>query len=318
MEKTVAQFAGGDLSIEMLRGFRVDSSVLCRSVMAAPWGFGVAGRDVGSFHMVLEGQGWLKVEGRAEPIPIRAGDLVLLPRGDAHWVKDSPGTAAPSLASILAQRAVVDGQLRFGGVEGPVTEIVCGVFSTEDGTTAPWSEWLPAAVVSRAEPSRSNWQSTAAAVLRDEARHPTAGGAVVVNRLLELLLVDALRQELAELANGESAAGVAVADERIGRVLARVRASPADPWTLDSLARVAAMSRSAFSERFRGLVGEAPIRYLTGQRLARAARLVRSTDMTLAEVARRVGYGSEEAFSRAFKARFGDAPSVFRRRAPTG
>jgi AraC-like DNA-binding protein len=78
---------------------------------------------------------------------------------------------------------------------------------------------------------------------------------------------------------------------------------------------VAAMSRSAFSERFRSLVGEAPIRYLSGLRLARAARLLHTTDTTVAEIARRAGYNSEEAFSRAFKLRFGAAPGVFRRQA---
>lgn len=101
---------------------------------------------------------------------------------------------------------------------------------------------------------------------------------------------------------------------RIGRVLARLHERPEEPWTVAELAKVAAMSRSAFSERFRSLVGEAPIRYLSGLRLARAARLLRSTDTTVAEVARRVGYGSEEALSRAFKLRFGAAPRAFRQR----
>jgi transcriptional regulator GlxA family with amidase domain len=109
-----------------------------------------------------------------------------------------------------------------------------------------------------------------------------------------------------------------MADRRIGSVLFRLHASPESAWTVDSLARVAVMSRSAFSERFRSLVGEAPMRYLTGLRLVRAARLLRSTDTTVAVIARLVGYTSEEAFSRAFKARFGDAPSVYRRQARLG
>jgi transcriptional regulator GlxA family with amidase domain len=78
------------------------------------------------------------------------------------------------------------------------------------------------------------------------------------------------------------------------------------------------MSRSAFSERFRSLVGEPPIRYLTELRLTRAARLLRTSDATVADVARTVGYGSEEALSRAFKSRYGEAPSVFRSRARSG
>jgi AraC family transcriptional regulator, alkane utilization regulator len=314
MRKTVARFADGDVANELLRDFRIDSSVLCRSVMAPPWGFGVAGREAASFHVVLEGEGWLEVEGIADPIHLRAGDLAALPMGAAHWVKDSPATTAPSLTSILARHGVVDGELRFGGDDGPLTEIVCGVFALEGARSAPWIERLPRVVVSPGAARGGDWRSAAAAALRQEARQPSRGGAAVVNRLLESLLADALRVELAAFASDAVAPGQAVADRRIGRVLASLHERPEEPWTVDDLARVATMSRSAFSERFRSLVGEAPMRYLSGLRLARAAQLLRSTDTTVAEIARRVGYGSEEALSRAFKLRFGGAPSVFRRR----
>jgi hypothetical protein len=192
MRKTVARFADEDIAGELLRDFRVDSSVLCRSVMAAPWGFGVAGREFGSFHMVLEGQGWLEVDRVPEPIRVRAGDLAVLPTGNAHWVKDSPSTPAPSLTAILARHDVVDGELHFGGDDGPLTEIVCGVFTLEGGRAAPWLGRLPPVVLSTTEPGKSEWRGAVAAALRDEARAPTRGGAVVVNRLLESLLVEVL------------------------------------------------------------------------------------------------------------------------------
>lgn len=314
MRKTVARFADGDIANELLRDFRVESSVLCRSVMAAPWGFGVAGREAGSFHMVLEGQGWLEVAGTTTPIRVRAGDVLVLPSGHAHWVKDAPATTAPSLTSILAQYDVVDGELRFGGDDGPLTEIVCGVFTLEGARPAPWIERLPAVVVAQAEPGSSDWRTAAAAALRAEAGRPTRGGAAVVNRLLESLLADALRTQLAASTTDATPPAEAMRDQRIGRVLARMHERPEEPWTVGTLAQLAAMSRSAFSERFRALVGETPIRYLSGLRLARAMRLLRSTDTTVAEIARRTGYNSEEALSRAFKVRFGDSPRGFRRR----
>jgi AraC family transcriptional regulator, alkane utilization regulator len=312
MQKTVARFADGDIAEELLRDFRIESSVLCRSVMVAPWGFGVAGREVGSFHMVLQGRGWLEVDGVEEAIPVRTGDLVVIPNGRPHWVKDSPTTIAPSLDSILANNDVVDGELRFGGDEGPLTEIVCGVFSVEG--PAPWVERLPPVVVSHSAPGRSAWRGTAAAALRDEARDPSKGGATVVNRLLESLLADAVRGKLAELATDATAPRRAVADERIGRVLARLHARPEEPWTVGTMSRVAAMSRSAFADRFRSLVGEAPKEYLSRLRLVRAARLLRTTDATLGEIATRVGYGSGETLSRAFKLHFGKPPSSARQR----
>jgi AraC family transcriptional regulator, alkane utilization regulator len=314
MQKTVARFADGDIAEELLRDFRIESSVLCRSVMVAPWGFGVAGGAVGSFHMVLQGRGWLEVDGVEEAIPVRTGDLVVIPKGRPHWVKDSPTTIAPSLDSILANNDVVDGELHFGGEEGPSTEIVCGVFAVEGAGKAPWVERLPPVVVSPSTPGRSAWRATAAEALRNEARDPSKGGATVVNRLLESLLADALRVKLAELATDATAPRQAVADERIGRVLARLHASPEEPWTVGRMAGVAAMSRSAFADRFRSLVGEAPKEYLSRLRLARAARLIRTTDATLGEIATRVGYGSGETLSRAFKLHFGKPPSSARQR----
>jgi AraC-like DNA-binding protein len=313
VRKTVAGYDNRGAVDQLVRHLRVDSSVLCRSVMAAPWGFGIAGRDTGSFHTVVEGQGWLEVEGTNEPIAMRTGDVAVLPTGKPHWMRDSQGSTAPPLTAILATHDVIDGELRFGGDDGPLTEVVCGVFSLEDGQRVAWIDRLPPVVVSSAEPDERLWRPAVIDALRHEARTPTEGGALIVNRLLESLITDAFRTALGSFVDAAVPAA-ALADGRIGRVLARLHEEPARPWSVRELADVAVMSRSAFSERFSVLVGEAPMRYLTELRLTRAARLLRSTDATLADVARSVGYGSEEALSRAFKVRFGEAPSVFRTR----
>jgi AraC-like DNA-binding protein len=230
-------------------------------------------------------------------------------------MRDSPGSTAPPLISILATHEVTDGELHFGGDDdGPVTEVVCGVFSLETDLRAPWIGMLPPVVVSEAAPGDEGWRPAVIRALREEARRPTDGGSIVVNRLLESLIADALRAELAKSLGDVDAPERGIADARIGRALARLHEHPGQPWTVNSLAEVAVMSRSAFSERFRARVGRAPIRYLTELRLTRAARLLRSTDATVADVARSVGYGSEETLSRAFKARFGESPSAFRAR----
>lgn len=311
MEKTVAGYADSDAAHQLVRQVRIESSVLCRSVMAAPWGFGIAGREVGSFHMVIEGQGWLEVEGSSEPIALRAGDVAVLATGPAHWMRDTPGSTAPPLTSILAEHEVSDGELRFGGDEGPVTEVVCGVFRLEDAKRAPWLGRLPLIVVSRPSAGEGGWRPAVMTALREEARSPTSGGSLVVDRLLESLIADAVRGVLTRSFD-DAVPAAAVADGRIGWALARLHDEIEAPWSVDALAKVAAMSRSAFSERFRSLVGEPPMRYLTELRLSRAARLLRASDATVADIARSVGYGSEASLSRAFKGRFGEAPSVFR------
>ena len=314
MRKTVLSPAGGDVAGELLRDVRIASSVLCRSVMGAPWGFGVAARRAGSFHVVLRGRGYLEVEGRPEPVELAAGDRVVLPRGHAHWVRDAPATAAPWLTTILDRNLVVDGELHFGGDEGPTTEIVCGIFHLE-GADPPWLERLPSAVVSHGDDADAHRRSEIGAALRDEARDPTPGGAVVVNRLLEALLADALSRELASLALDAPPSVRAIADRRIGATLARLHDAPEEAWTVQQMAKVATMSRSAFAERFRTLVGSAPMAYLTELRLARAARLLRSSDLTTEEIARRIGYGSNAALARAFRSRYGVTPAAFRARA---
>ena len=315
MRKTVAAYDDRGAVDRLVRELRVGSSVLCRSVMAAPWGFGIAGRETGTFHMVIEGQGWLDVDEVDRPISMRAGDVAVLPTGRPHWMRDSPDSTAPPLTSILASHDVVDGEVRFGGDDGPVTEVVCGVFSFEDGPRPGWMERLPSVVVSASDPDGGRWRPPVVEALRREARSPTTGGSLAVNRLLESLIADALRSALAGSLGDAATPATALADGRIGRALTHLHDDPARSWSVQALADVAVMSRSAFSDRFRVLVGQPPMRYLTELRLTRAARLLRSTDATLADVARSVGYGSEDALSRAFKHRFGEAPSGFRARA---
>jgi AraC-like DNA-binding protein len=267
-----------------------------------------------------EGHGWLEVDGVRDPIRLRPGDLVVLPNGNGHRVKDSRRSSAPPLTSILAGHELVEGELHFGGAHGPPAEVVCGVFITE-GARPPWFEQLGPVVLSGASSGRMEWRAALAGALRDEARAPTAGGAAVVNRWLESILGDALRAELLEPSSGVPSRALAMSDDRVGRVLARVHEQPASRWTLARLASVATMSRSGFAARFRALVGEPPGRYVTRIRLERADRLLRTTDATLAEIARRVGYASEDALSRAFKRHHGVAPSTVRghrRRRPPG
>lgn len=313
LAKQIARFEDADVPSQLIWDFRIESSVLCRSVMAAPWGFGVPERAEGSFHLLLAGEGWLEVDGVKDSIPLRRGDLVVLPNGNGHRLKDSRRSAAPPLTSILANHELVEGELHFGGATGPQSEVVCGVFTAE-GTRPAWFEQLGPVVVSRGSSGRTDWRAALAGALRDEARAPTTGGATVVSRWLESILADALRAALFKGSHDVPVRALAMSDDRIGHVLARIHEQPASRWTLARQADIATMSRSGFAARFRALVGEPPARYVTRIRLERADRLLRTTDATLAAIAGRVGYASAEALSHAFKAHYGVAPSTVGRR----
>jgi transcriptional regulator GlxA family with amidase domain len=139
------------------------------------------------------------------------------------------------------------------------------------------------------------------------------GAETVVRRLADILFVQAVRAHLAQ--SGEGAKGWlrALVDPQIGEALGLIHAKPEEPWTVELLASRVAMSRSAFAARFTQLAGEPPLSYLTRWRMDKATRLLRTSNASIGEVAARVGYDAEAAFSKAFKRRIGMAPGAYRR-----
>jgi AraC-like DNA-binding protein len=153
------------------------------------------------------------------------------------------------------------------------------------------------------------------ASVRYAASELTAGrfaSSSLMSRLSELLFVEAMRQYSVTFTDQDAGWLKGVADPQIGRALAAIHHNTALPWSADSLAREVSMSRSAFVDRFTALIGMPPIRYLTIWRLQAARRSLRETRKTIAQLAQEVGYGSDEAFSRAFKREFGLSPARWR------
>ena len=292
----------------LLRDLRVSSAIYCRSEMTAPWGFGVQPSEMASFHVVTLGESWLDVPGEPEPRHLRAGDLVLLPRGDEHWMRDAPGSAVLWLDELLAAHPA-DGELRLrAGGGGARTDLLCGGFAIEGRRPHPLLSALPAVVHLPGKDGRPlPWLAATIELIAIEAGRAGRGAAAVCERLAEVMLAQALRAALADLE--------LLRDAAIARAARAIHERPEHPWTLAELADLAAMSRSAFASRFRALTGDSPIRYATRWRLARAARRLRSSDATLAEIAALAGYESEFSFSRAFKRAFGVAPGTYRRAA---
>jgi AraC-like DNA-binding protein/mannose-6-phosphate isomerase-like protein (cupin superfamily) len=286
---------------------RVQSVIFCRSELRAPWGFAVRPRDACVFHIVLDGRCWLEA-GERQPLELRAGDLVLLPKGAAHVVRDDPASAVEWLEDLLA-REPFDGSLRHGGA-GPRTELLCGGFTITGKQANPLAAALPD--VLRLS-SRSGPLAATVELVRAELATTAPGVDATVARLAEVLLLQAVR---AALERTPPAGLRALADPEIGRALSLVHERPEDPWTVASLASAVALSRSAFAGRFRALVGEPPMRYVRRCRLTRAADLLRTTQAGLAEIASRSGYQSEVSLSKAFKRTFATSPGRYRDSSP--
>jgi AraC-like DNA-binding protein len=298
------------LADRLLESTRVRSSIYCRSSMRAPWGFAVAAHGNPSFHFVRRGGCRLEVDGEGHR-KLAAGDLVVLPRGPEHSLRDAAGSPTLWLDEILADTPPdTSGRLRHGG-NGALTELVCGGFALQPRTPRGLLAALPAVIHIRASKGTAAPWVTATLELADSAAgSASVGSAAVLTRVSDALLAQALRLGLAEL--GDPSRVAALSEPHVARAVQLIHDDPARRWTVSELAHAAGYSRSAFASRFRELVGESPIAYVTRTRLAFATSELERPDLSVGEVARSVGYASESAFSRAFTRTFGVTPGAYR------
>jgi AraC-like DNA-binding protein len=310
--RSLGEFAEPDGLSQLLLRLTVSSTVYCLSHMSSPWGFKVAARSRPAFHLLTAGNAWLEVEGEPRPIRLTAGDLVIIPRGEAHTVKDSPQSAVQWLDTILERTPPVNGRLDHGG-GGERSELLCGGFAVDQLTGRPLLEALPAVVHLRGSEGRApEWLVGLIRMIAGEMAWSGPGSEAVVTRLTDALLAQALRQCLLEV--DRSRGGVpSVSDPSIAKALRLVREHPDQAWTVPRMAAAVSMSRSAFAERFRAATGEAPMRHLTRYRMARAAEYLRGTQAGIREIARLTGYDSEVSVTKAFRRQFGVAPGAYRK-----
>jgi AraC family transcriptional activator of mtrCDE len=259
------------------------------------------------FHFVAEGQAFVHVAGMA-PIELLPGELVIFPRGSAHEVTHSARGKSIELAEFMASRnGVIDVAAKAG-------TLICGEFKLDQHLILPATRALPPVVHVRAgEEAGHSALTDTLRLLRTEVETPNFGSQVVVRNLLSLLFVYFMRDwaKTADLeANGWFSA---VRTPHIARALACIHGTPQHPWTVETLAKEAGLSRAAFARQFSALVGETPHEYLTRWRMGIAAQLLEDTNLRLSEIAARAGYQTEFALSRAFKRACGMSPTRYRR-----
>jgi AraC family transcriptional regulator, alkane utilization regulator len=309
----LGDFDPSDQVSQLLRVIRIRSTIYCRSLMGAPWGFGVEAHGNPAFHAVTVGRCWLEVDGEPGQTPLAAGDLALLPHGSRHWMRDEPATLTTGLEEILAETPLDrHRRLRYGG-SGPQTGLLCGGFAVDGGPAHPVLRAFPDAVVIRGASGRPEpWLAATLELLNAEATSDAPGAGEVVTRLADVLLTQALRAAVNQLGSSNGPGLLALRDRQIAAAIQLIHSRPGHGWTVGELASKVTLSRSAFSARFRELVGESPLRYITRTRLAHAAELLRTSDASISQVAIRAGYGTEFSFSKAFKRTFGIAPGAYR------
>jgi AraC-like DNA-binding protein len=304
-----------DLSL-LLERINVRSAVYCLSELGAPWGFAVDGSDVAKFHLVLDGSALLTIDEHGpDQVKLSAGELVLLARGSAHAMQDSIDAPTPALDGILAHHGLSrTGRLHYGG-EGTRTLLLCGGFALAPGLNGDLLSLLPPIlVIDAASHGITRWLGPIFSLLQDEAAAQSPGGTAVLAKIADVFLTQILRTYLSGQDPATWPAQAAAADPALGKALEGLWRKPGQPWTVAALAREAGMSRTAFAARFRDVVGDPPMTYLTRVRLGHAAGYLAATDKTLRQIARLVGYDSEASLSKAFRRAYGHAPGAYRRR----
>jgi AraC-like DNA-binding protein len=262
------------------------------------------------FHIVAAGTCWISV-GDGERHWASAGDVVVLPYGDQHRVGGTDDAELVEIATLVDSPPWAALPVLCYGMGGARTDIVCGYLHSEDPLFNPSLRALPPVLIVRPPPGpAADWVRSSIAFALDAGSASLPAPAPT--RLPELLLVEVLRIHLATAPAAEQGWIAALHDPVLAPAMAQMHSAPGRKWTVAELAASVAVSRSLLDERFRTVLGRSPIRYLTDWRMHLADELLASTDLGVAAVARRVGYDSEEAFSRAFKRRYGCPPSAWR------
>ncbi|HWK96082.1 MAG TPA: AraC family transcriptional regulator [Pseudolabrys sp.] len=258
------------------------------------------------FCAVIEGSCRLAVEGAA-PIVLEAGDFVLLPATPA-FVMSSLTPATPKRIDPRAPKVPGEDEVRHGRADGPPdVRLRGGYFSFESPDAALLVSLLPTVIHIHGDERLA----TLVRLFGEEASGARDGRDFVLTRLVEVLLIEALRASQGRDAPAGLLRGLS--DARVAEALRRMHGGPERSWTVDELAREAGMSRSAFFDRFTRTVGLRPMEYLMAWRMALAKDFLRGGDMAMDEVARRVGYGSASTFSTAFSRHVGQPPGRFAR-----
>jgi AraC-like DNA-binding protein len=299
---------------ESLQLLRMTSTLYSRCYFTSPWGLELPSLPgMLMFHVVTVGHCWLSVDGTVLRL-LQRGDFVLVPRGTGHSLLSHPGAETVPLFDMpreyLSERYEI---IRHAGGGAP-TEIVCGTMEVDNLGAVQLLTLLPPVIGGEVmNPVHKEWLLSTLQLMAEEAGDSKVGRETVLSRLADVVVMHAIRSWIEKAPAASTGWLQALRDKQIGRAIALIHGDPSRPWTLASLAEEVAMSRSAFATRFAELVGMPVMQYVTQWRMQVAMSLLKSDGARVSDLAARLGYQSEAAFSRAFKRFTGFSPSSVKR-----
>jgi AraC-like DNA-binding protein len=298
-----------DVLNDVLNSLRFKGSIFFQSELASPWGMSLSKYDNPRFHIAVDGNCFVGVQGLSEPaIQMKHMDIVMLPGGDKHWIADQPGRkletseragAACQLGTPLFQNGTITNKL------------ICAIVEYDKDLSHPILNSLPSILhFSNISLSDPVWMTV---VLIDSImKKEQSNNSVVIDRLAELLFIQLLKKHVLECED-TTKFFAALSDKRIHKTLELIHNQPGDEWTLDLLVEKVNMSRATLVRQFKKTVGMPPMMYLFEWRMIKAHNLIKNSNKTLEQISEDVGFSSARTLSKAFKKTYGKTPSQLRK-----
>ena len=301
-----------DVLTDVLNTLELKGWLSSRRELTPPWRYDFAASKDSMFHVLSFGGAYLHVGGETEPIRVEDGDVVLFPTGHPHSLYDDPTSPLTRLVHLdyNPQRGH---HVVYSEGEGPKPLLLCGAFHFEYPHDFPLLHRLPNLIhIPGAQVRKEQGFADIVHFIARESASQLPGTQVMLRRLTELLFIEIIRLWIDQQADVSVGWVRALRDQPINAALGLIHQSPERQWKVQDLAKVAALSRSAFSARFSDLVGEPPLTYLTRWRMLRATRLLKN-DVRMETIAELLGYKSEVAFRKAFKREISIPPARYRK-----
>ncbi len=276
---------------------------------ATPWGIAIPKGEFALFRMVLKGKCFIKLDN--DDIPeLNEGDLILFPHSSSHWIADKAN--CKKVSAMEFAKSIQHGKHLFSG-EQENNVMISGHFEFDTKCVHPFIKSLPNLIhIKGLQIKEMIWLEQTTDLIIEETSNEKMGSKILVGRLSEVLFIHTIRAYVEQTKNIGGFLS-ALKDERISKALKLIHDAPEKDWTLELLSKNAGMSRTLFCNRFKELVGETPLNYLTNWRILKAKQILETSKENIIEVANQVGYQSESSFNRIFKSKINQTPASYRR-----
>jgi len=300
-----------DVLSDLLKMIRLNGSVYFNACFCSPWGMAVSEDSKASFHIIVNGNAWLKSHSLKSPLELKAGDIVVFPRGSAHTISEQPDSKCLNAAEVVD--AYRNNKPLFNGNQDEFN-IICGFFKFDRSLSHPFLDNLPEFIHINSESKKSfYWLDNIINQIIEETNSKEPASDLLVDKFTEVLFIQVIRA-YAVRNDREMKYISSLLDSKLSKAIALMHETPSKDWTVEELAKHVGLSRSVFYSRFNDGVGIPPMKYLTQWRMMQAKNQLENGSASTITIAEKAGYQSESAFQKAFKRFFNITPASVRKK----